>query len=83
MTDRAKKITELTSIGTANTSIASGDLFIVEDVSANTTKSATLSTLRKAIVQGPYADDTAANTAGVALGQLYYTAAGVVKVRIA
>ncbi len=83
MTDRAKKITEFTSIGTANTSIASGDLFIVEDVSANTTKSATLSTLRKAIVQGPYADDTAANTAGVALGQLYYTAAGDVKVRIA
>jgi hypothetical protein len=83
MTDRAKKITEFTSIGTANTSIASGDLFIVEDVSANTTKSATLSTLRKAIVQGPYADDTAANTAGVALGQLYYTADGVVKVRIA
>ena len=83
MSDRAKKITELTLIGTANTSIASGDIFIVEDVSANTTKSATLSTLRKAIFQGPYADDTAANTAGVALGQPYYTAAGVVKVRIA
>jgi hypothetical protein len=74
MADRAKKIPELTSIGTANTSIASGDLFIVEDVSANTTKSATLSTLRKAVFQGPYA---------VALGQAYYTAAGVVKVRIA
>lgn len=82
MNDRAKKITELDSIGTANTSIASGDLFIVEDVSANTTKSATLSTLRKAIVQGPYANDAAANTAGVALGQLYYTAAGEVKVRL-
>lgn len=83
MSDRARKITELSSIGTANTSIASGDLFIVEDVSANSTKSATLSTLRKAIAQGPYADDAAANTAGVALGQLYYTSAGVVKVRIA
>jgi hypothetical protein len=83
MTDRAKKITELDSIGTANTSIASGDLFIVEDVSANSTTSATLSTLRKAIVQGPYANDAAANTAGVQLGQLYYTAAGEVKVRIA
>lgn len=82
MSGRAKKITELTSIGTANTSIASGDIFIVEDVSANATKSATLSTLRKAVVQGPYADDTAANTAGVALGQLYYTATGDVKVRI-
>ena len=83
MSDRAKKITELTSIGTANTSIASGDIFIIEDVSANTTKSATLLTLRKAIVQGPYANDASANTAGVILGQLYYTAAGDVKVRIA
>ena len=41
MSDRAKKITELTSIGTANSSIASGDIFIVEDVSANSTVSAT------------------------------------------
>jgi hypothetical protein len=83
MSDRAKKITELTSIGTANTSIASGDLFIIEDVSANTTKSATLSTLRKAMFQGPYANDSVANTNGVALGQAYYTADGSVKVRIA
>lgn len=82
MADRAKKITELTSIGTANTAIASGDLFIVEDVSANNTKSATLSTLRKAIFQGPYANDAVANTNGVALGQAYFTAAGDVKVRI-
>lgn len=82
MSDRAKKISELPSIGTANTSVASGDLFPVVDVSANTTKYSTLSTLRKAVVQGPYADDAAANTAGVELGQLYYTAAGDVKVRI-
>ena len=83
MSDRAKKIPELTSIGTANTSIVGGDIFIVEDVSANTTKSATLSTLRKAIFQGPYTNDAAANAAGVALGQAYYTADGSVKVRIA
>ena len=82
MADRAKKLTELTSIGTANTSIASGDIFIVEDISANTTKSATLATLRKAVVQGPFANDSAANTAGVQLGQLYFTADGTVKVRI-
>lgn len=82
MADRAKKITELTSIGTANSSIASGDLFIIEDVSANNTKSATLSTLRKAIFQGPYANDAVANTNGVALGQAYFTAQGDVKVRL-
>lgn len=82
MADRAKKLTELTSIGTANTSIASGDIFIVEDVSANSTKSSTLLTLRKAIVQGPFDDDAAANTSGVVLGQPYYTSAGIVRVRI-
>lgn len=82
MSDRAKKISELPSIGTANTSVASGDLFPVVDVSANTTKYSTLSTLRKSIIQGPFADDAAANTAGVELGQPYYTAAGDVKVRI-
>jgi hypothetical protein len=82
MSDRAKKITELTSIGTANTSIASGDVFIVEDISANSTKSATLSTLRKAVVQGPYANDSLASTGGVALGQLYFDQYGDVKVRI-
>lgn len=82
MSDRAKKITELSSIGTANTSIAGGDLFIVEDVSANTTKTATLDTLRKAIIRGPYANDAAANTAGVVAGQLYYTATGEVRVRL-
>lgn len=82
MTVKARKITEMSSIGTANSSIASGDLFVIEDVSANATKSATLSTLRKAVVQGPFADDTAANTGGVQLGQLYYTVTGVVKVRI-
>lgn len=83
MSTNAKKIPELTSIGTANTSIASGDLFVVEDVSANTTKSTSLSTLRKAVVQGPYDTDAAANTGGVALGQLYYTSSGAARVRIA
>ncbi len=82
MSDRAKKLTELSSIGTANTSIVSGDIFIVEDISANATKSATLLTLRKAIMQGPYANDSVANTNGVELGQPYYTADGSVKVRI-
>jgi hypothetical protein len=82
MSDRAKKITELTSIGTANTSIASGDIFIIEDVSANTTKSGTLSTLRKAIFQGPYANDEVASSNGVELGQPYFIGDGSVRVRI-
>lgn len=83
MTDRAKKITELDPIGTTATSIASGDLFIVEDVSANATKISTMTTLRKNMVQGPYANDSAAGTGGVAVGEMYYTSDGSVKVRIA
>lgn len=78
MADRAKKLTELTAL----TSLASGDLFIVEDVSANTTKSVTMSVLKGAVVSGPYANDSAANTGGVAVGQMYYTSAGDVKVRL-
>ena len=82
MTDRAKKIPELPSIGTANTSIASGDLFVVEDISTDTTRHTTLSTLRKSIFQGPYANDAVANSNGVQLGQAYYTSDGNVKVRL-
>lgn len=82
MSDRSKKLTELPLIGTANNSIVSGDLFVVEDVSANATKSATLSTLRKAIIQGPFSNNATANTGGVELGQLYYSSDGSVKVRI-
>ena len=82
MSDRAKKIRELGD-GTELTSLAANDAFIVDDYSANTTKFTSLSTIRKSVIVGPYADDSAANTAGVAVGQPYYTAAGVVKVRIA
>lgn len=82
MSDRAKKLTELTSIGTSNTAIASGDIFIIEDVSANTTKSTTMATIRKNVVQGPYANDSVANTNGVAVAEMYYTADGSVKVRL-
>jgi hypothetical protein len=79
MSDRAKKFAEFSAL----TSLEGGDLFLVSDISVPATKKVTLSTLRSAVVRGPYADDAAANTAGVSIGQLYYTAAGDVKVRIA
>lgn len=82
MTDRAKKVRELGN-GVELTALAANDAFIVDDQSANTTKFTTLSTIRKSVIVGPYADDAAANTAGIAVGQPYYTSAGVVKVRIA
>lgn len=78
MSDRAKKVPELPAL----TAPASGDLFVIEDVSANLTCRMALSTLRTNIVVGPYANDAVAASSGVALGQVYYTAAGIVQVRI-
>lgn len=80
MTTRARKISELPS----TTTFGANDYFIVEKVAgSNTTTSKLLgSNMLKAVVQGPFANDSAANTAGVVVGQLYYTAAGDVKVRL-
>ena len=81
--DRSKKIPEFTEL----TDLAEDDMFIVEDASANTatsnttTKMVKMTTLRKQIVRGPYANNAAANTAGVLVGQMYYNANGVVFVR--
>jgi hypothetical protein len=82
MSGRDEKIPELTSIGTTATSIAAADLFIVEDVSANETKTTRFDTLQINLVVGPFANDSAANTGGVAIRQPYYTADGSVKVRL-
>ena len=82
MTDRAKKIREL-GANTELTVLEANDAFIVDDYSSSTTKFTSLGTIRKYVIVGPYADDIAANTAGVTVGQPYYTSAGVVKVRIA
>jgi hypothetical protein len=80
MTDnsRAKTILELT----VATSIDANDRIIVHDVSANTTKQATRTLLQQSLFNGPYANDTVANTAGVALGEPYYNANGAVYVRL-
>ena len=81
MTDRAKTIRELGN-GTELTSLATDDAFIVDDASAGKTRFTSLGTIRKSVILGPYANDAAANTAGIAIGQPYYTADGTVKVRI-
>lgn len=80
MTTRARKVPDLP----ATTSLANTDLIIVEKVSGNTsvTSKITATNLRKTVVRGPYANDSAANTAGVAVGEMYYTSGGDVKVRL-
>lgn len=81
MTDRAKKIRELGN-GTELTALAADDAFIVDDASAGNTRYTSLGTIRKYVIVGPFANDAAANTGGVAVGQPYYTSSGDVKVRI-
>lgn len=83
MTDRAKKITELDAI----TIPAAADLLIIEtDPAGNpATKKITVQNLLSSglmTVSGPYANDAAANSANVAIGKLYYTADGTVKIRL-
>ncbi len=88
MTDRAKKITELA----ACSSPASTDLLIIEtDPSgAPATKKITVTALLNTGlintanlgISGPYANDTAANSANVGIGKLYYTNDGTVKIRL-
>lgn len=72
MTDRAKKITELTAL----TSAANNDLLVIEDVSANTTKSIALSDLTKTVYANTLVvtgNNTPANsTITVTKGTLFY-----------
>lgn len=81
MTTRSKKIPELPTI----TSLSSNDLFVVEQFVSNTSSATSKISglnLRKSVVRGPYANDAAASAGGVAVGELYYTAAGDAKVRL-
>lgn len=81
MSTRARVIPDLPAV----TTLSNTDLVVVEVVvgSNTTTSKMTGTNLRKAMVQGPYANDSTANTGGVIVGQMYYTAAGDVKVRLA
>ena len=80
MATRARKVPELPG---AN-SVAATDLYIIETVSGNTTITSKISgtNVKKSMVKGPYANDSAANTGGVLVGEMYYTADGSVKVRL-
>lgn len=81
MANRPRKIPELSAV----TNVADTDLFIVEQVSGNTSTTFKITglNLKKSFIKGPYADDATANTAGVSIGTLYYTSGGDVKVRLA
>lgn len=80
MATRARKVPELPGTN----SVESTDLFVVEKVSGNTsvTSKITGTHLRKAMVRGPYINDSTAASYGVQIGEMYYTAEGNVKVRL-
>lgn len=79
-TKRPRKIPDLPPTTTASNT----DLVVVERVanSSSTTSKMTVHNFRKLMTRGPYANDSAANTAGVAVGEMYYSSDGSVKVRI-
>lgn len=72
MSDRSKKITELTAL----TSAANNDLLIIEDVSANTTNSITILNLTKTVIANTLVitgNNTPANSTITATkGTLFY-----------
>lgn len=80
MATRARKVPELP---TANT-VANTDLFIIEKVSGNNSTTSKISgaNVRKQMVRGPYSNNSTAATGGIAVGEMYYTDDGSVKVRI-
>lgn len=81
MATRARKVPELP----ATTTVSGSDWFIIEKVGANNssvTSKISGTNVRKQMVKGPYTNDGTAATAGVAVGELYYTPTGDVKVRL-
>lgn len=77
----SKKVIELPVF----TALQANDRIIVEQVAANSSITGTTSieTMRRFLVKGgPFANDATANTGGVQVGQLYYTADGTVKIRL-
>jgi len=87
MSDRSKKIPEIYTLNPV-AAIANVDLFVVEKYSnstVSTTGAVTSNTMFKYMtnrIMGPYTNDTAANTAGIAIKELYYDSAGAVKIRL-
>lgn len=68
----------------ANTATSNDYIVIVKAGSGNTftTERILAPKLNIGLLNGPYANDTVANTNGVDVGQLYYTSNGDVKIRL-
>jgi len=82
MTDNSKKVSELPQAS----NVASTDrVMVLRDPSGTpSVRTITVNNFISSItIPGPYTNDTAANTAGIALGHLYYDTTGTVKIRIA
>jgi hypothetical protein len=81
MSDNSKKVSELPQAS----NVASTDRVMVLRDPSGVPSARTITVnnfVRSLTVPGPYDTDTAANTAGIAIGHLYYDSAGTVKIRI-
>jgi hypothetical protein len=64
-------------------SIATGDrLVLYRPNSGTSVRTISFSNIYKSTILGPFANNTAANTGGVALNSLYYDSSGNVKIRL-
>ena len=79
----ARTPSTIPELPTANT-VGANDYFIIEKVGAsgNTTSKVNANTAISSGINGPYANDTVANTNNVAVGDLYYDDNGFVKIRL-
>jgi hypothetical protein len=84
MTDNSLKVSELPQ----TTTLASSDRVMVLYNAANTSANASVRTItvndfiNSMYIQGPYANDPAAASAGISIGSLYYDISGLVHIRL-
>ena len=81
MTDNARKTSELP---TANTIGSSDRIVFLYQANTATPSTRTIATsnFTTNLVSGPYANDSAANSAGIPVNGMYYDSTGVVRVRL-
>lgn len=81
MTDNSKKVSELPTA--ANVALTDRVMILRDPSGTPSVRTIAVNNFISSLrVPGPYIDDTAANTAGIAVGSLYYDDSGYVKIRL-
>ena len=83
MTDNSLKVSQLP----LTTNVAPSDRLMVLYNASNTSANASVRTIQvnnfiTSTITGPYSNDSAATTGGVAIGGLYYDSSGIIHIRL-